>query len=209
MEQTAGVKVYEACANVHIPSLKCSYMTGTRFTVRDDVVSVGCQETPFNIDFVLLVRNGLLRELSDDESRSPENVRQPRVIRVPERKKMRVEIQDEQVTQISQKEIRKEPQQRETGAENDGGVRMVRGMKVVTTESTPIRTGADGDSPERGSSAPEITPEKQRRLEEIRQARLAGLVKARQAAMEKAAQRRAEKEAEAGREAKNDEAPRN
>ena len=57
-------KVFEAQANIHIPALKCSYQKGTRFTVEGDLIIVGDAETPMTNDFKILIKHGLLKELT-------------------------------------------------------------------------------------------------------------------------------------------------
>lgn len=189
-------KVFEATTNVHVPSLKCSYFSGTRFYVKNNTVSTGMQETPLSNDFLVLVRNGIMKELTETEAAKPEKVVEPKVIKMPERKKMRVEIQDTQITSIADKiqKVRKAPVQGvdatdEVSAEVEQP-RTVRGMKVITTETTDLKKPEDTQS-----KAKEISPEKLARIEAIKKARLEAVKKAQQARKANAAKARAERSA--------------
>lgn len=194
-------KVYEATVNVHVPSLKCSYLAGTRFLVKDNMVIAGFNETPLSHDFKLLVRNGILRELSADETSTPEQITQPKVIRVPERKKMKVEILDEPQTTI----VKKVGTNRAPAAtvtpitETPEAERTVRGMKVVTTQTTDISpkqaaaTETNATQTKPLTTKPNVSSEKLQEVEARKQARLEALAKARQSWSEKAAKARQEK----------------
>ena len=194
-------KIYEATVNVHVPSLKCSYFAGTRFLVKNGIVTAGFQETPLGNDFMLLIRNGILRELSGKEANTPEQITQPKVIKVPERKKMKVEIQDEPITILTKKIDTPHAISKTASQQEENSERTVRGMKVITTQTTdiPVRTQNDSSmtkaiSGKALTSKPKVSPEKLKEVEARKKARLESLERARKVWSEKAAKARQEKD---------------
>lgn len=181
-------KIYEAKNNVHIPALKCSYQKGTRFNFYDDKIIVGDQEFSLCNDFKLLIKCGMLKELSEKEAMRPEKISVPKVIKIPERKSMKVEMAEDLSKPIVAETQEEEKKVIEAMDSNSPEEESIRGMKIVKENSSEIKTT------EERTPKKEISPEKAAKVEATRQARLAALEKARAAAT---AKREAEKAAKA------------
>ena len=161
-------KTYETRANVHVPALKCSYPAGTRFVVKGEIVTIGDQEFEITSEFKLLIRHGIIRELTAEESKSPENVSEPKTLKAPERKKMPVVMEDKTIipleTHLSKKAKESEDERiiKESNEADEG--KTVRGMKVLSENSIPIK---------KLSSKKELTEEQKADIEARKNARVA------------------------------------
>lgn len=207
-------KTYETRANVHVPALKCSYPAGTRFTVNGETVSIGDQEFEMTNEFKLLIRHGIIRELTIKESKTPENIPEPKTLKAPERKKMPVVMEDKTVTplvtHLSKKAKESEDERiiEESNKADEG--KTVRGMKVLSENSMPIKKLSS--EKEETSSKKELTEEQKADIEARKNARIAsanaaikaneGKVKKPMSEAQKAALAKAQAKAKAKREAK-------
>ena len=148
-------KTYETRANVHVPALKCSYPAGTRFIVKGETVTIGDQEFEITNEFKLLIRHGIIRELTAEESKSPENVSEPKTMKTPERKKMPVQMEDKTITPLKthlSKKFKESEDERiiKESNESDEG-KTVRGMKVLSENSMPIKKLSNEENKEKSS----------------------------------------------------------
>lgn len=168
-------KTYETRANVHVPALKCSYPAGTRFVVKGEIVTIGDQEFEITNEFKLLIRHGIIRELTAEESKSPENVSEPKTLKTPERKKMPVVMEDKTIipleTHLSKKAKESEDERiiKESNEADEG--KTVRGMKVLSENSMPIKKLSS--KKEETSSKKELTEEQKADIEARKNARVA------------------------------------
>ena len=168
-------KTYETRANVHVPALKCSYPAGTRFVVKGEIVTIGDQEFEITNEFKLLIRHGIIRELTSEESKSPENVSEPKTLKAPERKKMPVVMEDKTIipleTHLSKKAKESEDERiiKESNEADEG--KTVRGMKVLSENSMPIKKLSS--KKEETSSKKELTEEQKADIEARKNARVA------------------------------------
>ena len=168
-------KTYETRANVHVPALKCSYPAGTRFVVKGEIVAIGDQEFEITNEFKLLIRHGIIRELTAEESKSPENVSEPKTLKAPERKKMPVVMEDKTIipleTHLSKKAKESEDERiiKESNEADEG--KTVRGMKVLSENSMPIKKLSS--KKEETSSKKELTEEQKADIEARKNARVA------------------------------------
>lgn len=168
-------KTYETRANVHVPALKCSYPAGTRFVVKGEIVTIGDQEFEITNEFKLLIRHGIIRELTAEESKSPENVSEPKTLKAPERKKMPVVMEDKTIipleTHLSKKAKESEDERiiKESNEADEG--KTVRGMKVLSENSMPIKKLSS--KKEETSSKKELTEEQKADIEARKNARIA------------------------------------
>ena len=207
-------KTYETRANVHVPALKCSYPAGTRFVVKGELVTIGDQEFEITNEFKLLIRHGIIRELTAEESKSPENVSEPKTLKAPERKKMPVVMEDKTIipleTHLSKKAKESEDERiiKESNEADEG--KTVRGMKVLSENSIPIKKLSS--EKEETSSKKELTEEQKADIEARKNARIAsanaaikaneGKAKKPMSEAQKAALAKAQAKAKAKREAK-------
>lgn len=164
-------KIYEATANVHIPELKCSYQKGTRFVVNENSFEVNEQKAEISGDFMLLVRHGLLKELSEEESKRPEQIAEQKIRKSAERKKMPVTMDTSTSTELPKK-VAKDPgipfkgteiSESETDKSSQAGENTVRGMQVINVDATPI---------ENRTAKKEISKEKQAEIDAVKSARI-------------------------------------
>lgn len=169
-------KTYETRANVHVPALKCSYPAGTRFVVKGEIVTIGDQEFEITSEFKLLIRHGIIRELTAEESKSPENVSEPKTLKAPERKKMPVVMEDKTIipleTHLSKKAKESEDERiiKESNEADEG--KTVRGMKVLSENSMPIKKLSSEES-EKTSSKKELSESQKADIEARKNARVA------------------------------------
>lgn len=164
-------KIYEATANVHIPELKCSYQKGTRFVVNENSFEVNEQKAEISGDFMLLVRHGLLKELSEEESKRPEQIAEQKIRKSAERKKMPVTMDTSTSTELPKK-VTKDPgipfkgteiSESATDKSSQAGENTVRGMQVINVDATPI---------ENRTAKKEISKEKQAEIDAVKSARI-------------------------------------
>ena len=208
-------KTYETRANVHVPALKCSYPAGTRFVVKGEIVTIGDQEFEITNEFKLLIRHGIIRELTAEESKSPENVSEPKTMKAPERKKMPVVMEDKTIipltTHLSKKTKESEDERIIKESNNADEGKTVRGMKVLSENSIPIKKLSS--EKEETSSKKELTEEQKADIEARKNARIAsanaaikanegGKAKKPMSEAQKAALAKAQAKAKAKREAK-------
>lgn len=149
-------KTYEAIGNIHIPELKCSISKGVRVYVNeeDQTVEVNGRTIPFSADFQIIIRHGILKELSAEEAKTPEKVEEPKVLFSAKKQKMKVEEKEDSTIPLSSlrsgrviEEESSDPEPgkgvvvKESDPEDLGEeVKIVRGMQVVEETSTPIQT---------------------------------------------------------------------
>lgn len=141
-------KVYESTGNIHIPELKCSAQKGTRMIVDDEerTFTMNGVTVPLMQDFQILLKYNLVRELSKEEIETPEKVIDQPISRLSERKKMKVEIAEDNKVEIKTARKHDEATVEETNEENDEP--MIRGMKVITDDSIPIAKSLEKASEE-------------------------------------------------------------
>ena len=169
-------KTYETRANVHVPALKCSYPAGTRFTVNGEIVYIGDQEFEMTNEFKLLIRHGIIRELTAKESKIPENVAEPKTLKAPERKKMPVLMEDKTITPLEThltKKAKESEDERIINENNEGDEgKTVRGMKVLSENSMPIKKTSEEENKETPSKK-EISENQKADIEARKNARIA------------------------------------
>lgn len=168
------MKIYEATANVHVPLLKHTCPIGTRFTVDGNKLVIGDDEYSIDHDFKMLIKCGLIKELSEQEAATPENVVVPKTMKSAERQKMAVTIAEDLTKPIERRiqEDDKPVAEVQTTPTNTA----VRGMKVN------VQNGIDLKADVPTAPKKELTPEQEAKLEATKQARIAGLAKAREVA---------------------------
>lgn len=139
-------EVYETTGNVHFPELKCQLPKGTRMYAEDGKVTVNERTVDQTENFQIMVRYNLVRKLTEEEEQLPEKVEAPKVLVREERKKMRIEQEEDNIVPIVGRfssESGKgggvlEHEADEELKEEVEGEGTVRGMKVIYEDSTPI-----------------------------------------------------------------------
>lgn len=142
-------EVYETTGNVHFPELKCQLPKGTRMIVEDGKMTVNERTVDITENFQIMVRYNLVRKLTEEEEQQPEQIEAPKVIAREERKKMRVEQEEDNIVPITRRfsnekdegegvVVHKEDDELKKEIESENSLGTVRGMKVIQEDSTPI-----------------------------------------------------------------------
>lgn len=140
------MKNYKTTSNVHMQTLKCTYPRGTRVAIDEEngVLTVNGEEHPIPPEVEIMLRHGILREMSVEEAAEPEPV-QPPLIEKHVREPMPV-IMEEDVSREVSRIAKQNTTLPASGTLEQESDRTIRGMKVYDKNESTLEELKTQDS---------------------------------------------------------------